>query len=119
MTPPIETGDPNVQIDGFRHSLSEFSTGVTVITTSVNGERFGLTSNSFASVSLAPPLILSRHMRLGRTLPAQPQHSSGGSPCSPGSSSDDLASGEKSCSSVKVAAGPRNHLNLCPTRRHG
>lgn len=58
MTPPIEVGDPTVQLDGFRRSLSEFSTGVTVITTSVNGERFGLTSNSFASVSLAPPLIL-------------------------------------------------------------
>lgn len=58
MISPIEVGDPHVQIDGFRRSLSEFSTGVTVITTSVNGERFGLTSNSFASVSLAPPLIL-------------------------------------------------------------
>jgi flavin reductase (DIM6/NTAB) family NADH-FMN oxidoreductase RutF len=58
MTSPIEAGDPRVEIDGFRRSLSEFSTGVTVITTSVNGERFGLTSNSFASVSLGPPFIL-------------------------------------------------------------
>src|SRR5262249_14814617 len=58
MTSPIEVGDPRVEIDGFRRSLSEFSTGVTVITTSVDGERFGLTSNSFASVSLGPPVIL-------------------------------------------------------------
>jgi flavin reductase (DIM6/NTAB) family NADH-FMN oxidoreductase RutF/DNA-binding MarR family transcriptional regulator len=58
MTSPIEVGDPRVEIDGFRRSLSEFATGVTVITASVNGERFGLTSNSFASVSLEPPLVL-------------------------------------------------------------
>lgn len=70
MTPPIEVGDPNVQIDGFRRSLSEFSTGVTVITTSVNGERFGLTSNSFASVSLAPPLILWSIRRESTSFPA-------------------------------------------------
>ena len=58
MISPIEVGDPRVEIDGFRRSLSEFATGVTVITTSAGGERFGLTSNSFASVSLKPPLVL-------------------------------------------------------------
>ena len=55
---PVESGDPRVETDGFRRSLAEFATGVTVITTSVDGERFGLTSNSFASVSLDPPLVL-------------------------------------------------------------
>ena len=55
---PIESGDPRVEADGFRRSLAEFATGVTVIATSVDGERFGLTSNSFASVSLDPPLVL-------------------------------------------------------------
>ena len=55
---PVESGDPRVETDGFRRSLAEFATGVTVITTSVDGERFGLTSNSFASVSLEPPLVL-------------------------------------------------------------
>jgi flavin reductase (DIM6/NTAB) family NADH-FMN oxidoreductase RutF len=55
---PIEGGDPRVEADGFRRSLAEFATGVTVIATSVDGERFGLTSNSFASVSLDPPLVL-------------------------------------------------------------
>jgi flavin reductase (DIM6/NTAB) family NADH-FMN oxidoreductase RutF len=55
---PIESGDPRVEADGFRRSLAEFATGVTVIATSANGERFGLTSNSFASVSLDPPLVL-------------------------------------------------------------
>ncbi|MBR0832227.1 flavin reductase [Bradyrhizobium manausense] len=58
MRSPIESGSPRVETDGFRRSLAEFATGVTVITTSVDGERFGLTSNSFASVSLDPPLVL-------------------------------------------------------------
>src|SRR3569832_2586089 len=58
MVSSLEIGDPNAEIDGFRRSLSEFATGITVVTASVNGERFGLTSNSFASVSLKPPLVL-------------------------------------------------------------
>src|ERR1700760_1140152 len=58
MKSPVESGDPRLAIDGFRRSLAEFATGVTVIAASVNGERFGLTSNSFASVSLDPPLVL-------------------------------------------------------------
>ena len=58
MRSPSESGDPRVRADGFRRSLAEFATGVTVITTSVGDERFGLTSNSFASVSLDPPLVL-------------------------------------------------------------
>src|SRR5580698_2380198 len=58
MRSPVESGDPRIEADGFRRSLAEFATGVTVIATSVDGERFGLTSNSFASVSLDPPLVL-------------------------------------------------------------
>jgi flavin reductase (DIM6/NTAB) family NADH-FMN oxidoreductase RutF/DNA-binding MarR family transcriptional regulator len=58
MVSPIEVGNPSVEIDGFRRSLSEFATGVTVVTAAFGGERFGLTSNSFASVSLKPPLVL-------------------------------------------------------------
>jgi flavin reductase (DIM6/NTAB) family NADH-FMN oxidoreductase RutF/DNA-binding MarR family transcriptional regulator len=58
MKPPVESGDPRLATDGFRRSLAEFATGVTVITTSVKAESFGLTSNSFASVSLEPPLVL-------------------------------------------------------------
>jgi flavin reductase (DIM6/NTAB) family NADH-FMN oxidoreductase RutF/DNA-binding IclR family transcriptional regulator len=43
----------------FRRSLGEFITGVTVITTvGPDGRRYGLTANSFSSVSLDPPLIL-------------------------------------------------------------
>jgi flavin reductase (DIM6/NTAB) family NADH-FMN oxidoreductase RutF/DNA-binding IclR family transcriptional regulator len=43
----------------FRRCLGEFVTGVTVITTvSPDGTPYGLTANSFSSVSLDPPLIL-------------------------------------------------------------
>ncbi len=43
----------------FRDALGAFATGVCVITAHSNGgEPFGLTVNSFASVSLDPPLIL-------------------------------------------------------------
>ena len=42
-----------------RHVLSAFVTGVAVVTTAdANGGWHGLTVNSFASVSLSPPLVL-------------------------------------------------------------
>lgn len=43
----------------FRNALSQFATGVTVITTRLDDGNFlGLTASSFNSVSLAPPLVL-------------------------------------------------------------
>ncbi len=43
----------------FRHALSQFATGVTVITTRLEDGSFrGLTASSFNSVSLEPPLVL-------------------------------------------------------------
>jgi flavin reductase (DIM6/NTAB) family NADH-FMN oxidoreductase RutF len=43
----------------FRHALSQFATGVTVITTrTADGTMLGLTATSFNSVSLQPPLVL-------------------------------------------------------------
>lgn len=43
----------------FRHVLSQFATGVTVITTRLdNGKFLGITASSFNSVSLNPPLVL-------------------------------------------------------------
>jgi flavin reductase (DIM6/NTAB) family NADH-FMN oxidoreductase RutF len=41
-----------------RRTMSRFATGVTVVTTCVNGKPEGVTANSFATVSLDPPLIL-------------------------------------------------------------
>ena len=41
-----------------REALGSFVTGVTVVTTRCGDELHGLTANSFASVSLDPPLVL-------------------------------------------------------------
>jgi flavin reductase (DIM6/NTAB) family NADH-FMN oxidoreductase RutF len=43
----------------FRNALGTYATGVTIITAaSPDGKPYGLTCNSFASVSLNPPLVL-------------------------------------------------------------
>ncbi|MCK5881111.1 MAG: flavin reductase [Sinobacterium sp.] len=42
----------------FRNALGRFATGVCVITADDNGQPFGMTVNSFASVSLDPALVL-------------------------------------------------------------
>jgi len=43
----------------FRNALGTYATGVTIITAAtVDGKPYGLTCNSFASVSLNPPLVL-------------------------------------------------------------
>lgn len=44
--------------DRFRALCGRFTTGVTIVTTlDAGGHPFGMTANSFASVSLDPPLI--------------------------------------------------------------
>lgn len=43
----------------FRRTLGAFTTGVTVVTTvGADGKPYGVTANSFSSVSLDPPFIL-------------------------------------------------------------
>lgn len=42
----------------FRRAMGKFATGVTVITTCLQGEVHGMTANAFVSVSLDPRLIL-------------------------------------------------------------
>jgi flavin reductase (DIM6/NTAB) family NADH-FMN oxidoreductase RutF len=42
----------------FRLALSHFASGVTVVTTAHDGQLFGMTVASFASLSLHPPLVL-------------------------------------------------------------
>lgn len=54
----------------FRNALSQFATGVTVITTRSDAGRFiGLTATSFNSVSLDPPLVLWSLASTARSLP--------------------------------------------------
>lgn len=45
-------------IRAFRDALGCYGTGVTVVTTLRDGQPLGMTVNSFASVSLDPPLVL-------------------------------------------------------------
>lgn len=59
--PDDEYSSDNSSIDprDFRSALGMFATGVTIITASgQDGKPIGLTCNSFASVSLNPPLVL-------------------------------------------------------------
>jgi len=50
---------PLISPDQLRAALSEFATGVTIVTTrGTDGSAVGLTVNSFNAVSLTPPLIL-------------------------------------------------------------
>ena len=54
----------------YRNALGCFVTGVTVVTTlKPDGERIGLTVNSFNSVSIDPPLILFSLARQALSLP--------------------------------------------------
>lgn len=48
----------NIDVHGFKKIVTSFPTGVLVMTTSYLGKDYGITINSFASLSLNPPLIL-------------------------------------------------------------
>ncbi len=48
----------NFQSGELRQAFGAFATGVTVVTTAFEGKRYGVTANSFSSVSLEPPMVL-------------------------------------------------------------
>src|SRR3954465_2141435 len=54
----LEQGRPGADARAFRRCLGQFGSGVTVITAMSPGRPIGVTVNSFASVSLDPPLVL-------------------------------------------------------------
>lgn len=59
--PANELASDSSSIDprDFRNALGAYGTGVTIITaTAADGRPYGITCNSFASVSLNPPLVL-------------------------------------------------------------
>jgi flavin reductase (DIM6/NTAB) family NADH-FMN oxidoreductase RutF len=61
LDPANELASDNSPIDprDFRSALGTYATGVTIITAAApDGKPYGLTCNSFASVSLNPPLVL-------------------------------------------------------------
>lgn len=51
-------GPFGVAPDDFRRAVGRFATGVTVVTTTVDGRHVAMTANSFTSVSLDPVLVL-------------------------------------------------------------
>lgn len=55
----IGSGNPVSDPKDFRNALGMFATGVTIVTAlAPDGRPYGVTCNSFASVSLIPPMIL-------------------------------------------------------------
>jgi flavin reductase (DIM6/NTAB) family NADH-FMN oxidoreductase RutF len=61
LDPAKEFASDSSPIDprDFRNALGTYATGVTIITAAAaDGKPYGLTCNSFASVSLNPPLVL-------------------------------------------------------------
>jgi flavin reductase (DIM6/NTAB) family NADH-FMN oxidoreductase RutF len=61
---------PDFDSAHFRLALSQFATGVTIITTRLEDDSFlGVTASSFNTVSLEPPLVLWSLSRHARSLP--------------------------------------------------
>src|SRR5579864_7200382 len=55
----LASGNSRLDARDFRNALGTYATGVTIITAmGADGKPYGLTCNSFASVSLNPPLVL-------------------------------------------------------------
>jgi flavin reductase (DIM6/NTAB) family NADH-FMN oxidoreductase RutF len=55
----LASGSSLIDPRDFRNALGTYATGVTIITAvAPDGKPYGLTCNSFASVSLNPPLVL-------------------------------------------------------------
>jgi flavin reductase (DIM6/NTAB) family NADH-FMN oxidoreductase RutF len=54
----IERGNYEMDDRMFRNAMGKFATGVTIITTELDGEVHGMTANAFMSVSLNPRLVI-------------------------------------------------------------
>ena len=60
-----------MDVKEYRRAMATFATGVTIITTfDADRQPWGLTANSFASVSLEPPMISVCIAKSGRVFPA-------------------------------------------------
>tara|TARA_A100001391_G_scaffold48774_4_gene29060 strand:+ start:54246 stop:54782 length:537 start_codon:yes stop_codon:yes gene_type:complete len=77
MQHAVDTGDvANLTMSDFdalefRSALGRFATGVTIVTTvDAAGERYGVTANSYNSVSLDPPLVLWSLAKTSRSIEA-------------------------------------------------
>jgi 3-hydroxy-9,10-secoandrosta-1,3,5(10)-triene-9,17-dione monooxygenase reductase component len=67
----MDAGQVSFDSGAFRRTMGMFTTGVTIITARAgDGERIGVTANSFSSVSLDPPLVLWSLAKSARSLDA-------------------------------------------------
>jgi 3-hydroxy-9,10-secoandrosta-1,3,5(10)-triene-9,17-dione monooxygenase reductase component len=68
---PLPADDPDAlaRARDFREVLGRFATGVTVVTSLSNGRPVGMTAQSFASVSLSPPMVLFCPAKTSRAWP--------------------------------------------------
>jgi len=64
-----ELASPRVDSRRFRDVLGHFASGVVVIAALENDRPVGMTANSFASLSLDPPLVMFGAARSSRTWP--------------------------------------------------
>jgi flavin reductase (DIM6/NTAB) family NADH-FMN oxidoreductase RutF len=49
--------DMSLDSEKLRHAMRAWTTGVTIVTATHEGQQYGMTVNSFTSISLEPPLI--------------------------------------------------------------
>ncbi len=76
MSPPRRALAPSFTPTAFRAALGMFATGVTIVTArAADGTLFGLTANSFNSVSIEPPLVLWSLSRQAGSMPTFAQGS--------------------------------------------
>jgi 3-hydroxy-9,10-secoandrosta-1,3,5(10)-triene-9,17-dione monooxygenase reductase component len=67
---PAAAPTPSTDTAEYRKALSCFATGVTVVTTRWEEQDWGMTCNSFSSVSLEPRLVLWSIRKAASSLPA-------------------------------------------------
>jgi 3-hydroxy-9,10-secoandrosta-1,3,5(10)-triene-9,17-dione monooxygenase reductase component len=72
---PLPADDPDAlaKARDFRDVLGRFASGVTVVTSLSNGRPVGMTAQSFASVSLSPPMVLFCPAKTSRSWPLMEQ----------------------------------------------
>lgn len=66
---PLESGAPSDDPRAFRRCLGQYATGVAVMTACDGSQLAGMSANSFAALSLDPPLVLWSIRRNSASLP--------------------------------------------------
>lgn len=62
-----QTHQPPLDSEQLRRAMRAWTTGVTIVTAAHDGQRYGMTVNSLASISLEPPIVCLTLKRLTHT----------------------------------------------------